>query len=346
VLIDGCRFLWNNANAIRTFSGKNWTIRNSQFNYNGYSGFQSAGLDNLLMTDSETSYNNWRGSWGKVYSWFIGGAKIHQGRGHLIKNHRAFGNLAPGLWYDVQNHDIYIDGLVSAYNASCSLFLELSQGPFTVENSILGPSIGEKSTVFLTSIITELLMKNSIIFSDVTGNFTGGIDGNTGQKVKEQGLVRLQWYLRNDPHANIAPIYPGLHRIEDTIMVSTSNSLYVLVEENGTNRSHPNYAKYDYAGKNNVFYGSQPGLEFSVLDKAYKTVSPTLAEWREIRTEIDSVWLDPKFSNPARLDFRLPDGSPLKKTHPDLPYKNLSDLSEEVLRNAHEFNIFAKFNQD
>lgn len=345
ILIDSCDFVWNNGHAVRTFYGKNWTIKNSRFNYNGYSGLQLAGNDNVIMSDCETSYNNWRGSWGQVYGWFIGGAKLHEGNGHLIKNHRAFGNLALGFWYDVQNHNMFIDGLVSAYNRSCSLFLELSQGPFTVENSILGPSIGPQAAVFSTSVITEMLMKNTIIYTDIKGNYTGGIDDNTGQKLGEQGLVRLQWYIRQDLHANQAIINPGLHRIEDTIMVSNSNFLYVFLENNGTNRSNPNYAKYDYAGKNNVFFGSQPGLEFSFLNKAYKKLKLTLPEWQKIRSEKDAIWLDPKFRDPGKLDFRIPEDSPLKISHPNLPYLDMSGPATEALALLDGFLKFARFGE-
>lgn len=345
VFIDRCRFVWNNAHGLRPFGGLNWTIRDSVFNYNGYSGMQINQLENFKMLNCDTSMNNWRGSWADFYSWFIGGAKIHEGNGHYVKNHRSFGNLALGLWYDIHLYNIYIEGLVSAYNHSSSLFLELSEGPFLVDRSIIGPTLRASANPFLTSVITSFVMRDSIVFNNFQGKgIIDGIDANTNQKIKAAAAVKLQWYLRQDLHAGRKEIFPGLHRIENCIIVSDSNVQYLLLEKNGTNRKNAKYKMYAYEGDNNVFYASDDDLIFSYSNTAYKDVDVDLQAWQEVRNETNAIWMNPDFVNPASLDFRLKNTqSTLMESHPNLPYRNYSGQSGQVLSQLGAFMEMADY---
>ncbi len=80
------------------------TLRRCTFNGNGWQGL-SVGyrLDNYLMEDCESSYNNWRGHTGLQYGWDAAGAKAFAVDGHtgfILRGHRSFANLTSGFWLD------------------------------------------------------------------------------------------------------------------------------------------------------------------------------------------------------------------------------------------------------
>lgn len=323
VLIENCRFTYNNGHGLRPMNGQRWTLRNVTSNYNGYSGIQISGLDDLLMVDCTTNFNNWRGAWGKCYSWFIGGIKIHNGNGHLIQNHQSFGNMCIGFWYDIHLHYIYIEGLRSGLNRGISCFLELSEGPFLVDQAILGPSLIHTSPTFSTSVVSDFKVSNSIIHGNAKAPLTGEIiDEATNSKIKEQGTVRLQWYLRGDPHAKAKELYPDMHDIRNSLITSSSSSQHIFRELNGTNRSHPKFKLYTYEGRNNVWYSAKSEKAFSFADEKYKDQTVDLNTWGKRVREQKSRWLKPDYVDADRLDFRLKsDNSGLTQSHPKVPFQ-------------------------
>ncbi|MCG9895040.1 MAG: right-handed parallel beta-helix repeat-containing protein, partial [Fimbriimonadaceae bacterium] len=111
VLIEGCRFVWNSSTGLQ-IHGRNWTIRNSVFNWNGVSGISSGPSENILFDGVETSWNVWRAWRGGEILYYTGGVKMHEVRRHTVLNHRAVGNATAGLWWDIFCRDVLVDGAV------------------------------------------------------------------------------------------------------------------------------------------------------------------------------------------------------------------------------------------
>lgn len=146
IRIVGSRFLWNNWIGLGVSGSKDVTIASSVANHNGVGGMSGAWIDGLLVQDSETSYNNWRGSRGVPtypgraldgnFIDFATGQKFFRLRDAAFLRHRAVGNLSGGLWLDWDNEGVVLEQLDMRGNLTHGLFVEASQGPIAVRDSV------------------------------------------------------------------------------------------------------------------------------------------------------------------------------------------------------------------
>jgi parallel beta-helix repeat protein len=111
-------------------------LRNLVLNYNGGQGWAMFRVRDLVVKDSETSYNNWRGALGGFTGWSVGN-KILSAHRLRIHNHRAVGNASRGLWLDYDIADAVIDSLVAIRNERDGIWIEASQGPITITRSTI-----------------------------------------------------------------------------------------------------------------------------------------------------------------------------------------------------------------
>ena len=297
-LIDSCDFLWNNWSGFGHGDVTDLTISNSRFLYNGGSGFHFGGghgAGNHLLVNNETSFNNWRGNWGGKRGWYIGGVKMHTLTGQVVKNHLSLGNLASGYWYDIHCKDVHIDGLVSIANKGQGLFLEISYGPFLVENSIMA----DNSVDFTTYTVGEATIRNNIVM-------------NTGIGNPDRSAVRLVWYPREgNDHWEQDPFLPGHHSLLNNVFLSLSGNQPLW--RFATNPKLPAF-KDGYEGVGNIWYN------FSANDGQFYfgnwgNTSGNYQAWVDYMgdQELEPRWTDPQFTQPERFDFRLRDSSPLKE---------------------------------
>ena len=146
VTIIHCSFVWNSWTGLSLYQSEDVTIRDVTANNNGVSGITGTKDSRLLIADSQTSYNNWRGSRG----WDVGdhgsaidpnfidfatGQKFFSLRHATFENHRAIGNLSGGIWLDYDNEDVTFDHVVLSGNLTHGLMIEASQGPVSVVDS-------------------------------------------------------------------------------------------------------------------------------------------------------------------------------------------------------------------
>jgi hypothetical protein len=135
LLIEDCTFQWNNAVGLKLNTSTNVTVRRSISTHNGMDGMGADEMRNLLLEDTVTSYNNWRGDWGGFYIWSIGQKFMHI-HGAVIRRHQSIGNQTRGFWLDTDNADIVIEDSIFRNNRRDGLFIEANNGPITVRNSI------------------------------------------------------------------------------------------------------------------------------------------------------------------------------------------------------------------
>jgi len=134
ITVEESEFRWNNWTGLGVATSNRITVRRSRGNNNGGHGISGYRIRGLLLEDTETSYNNWRGAWGGLIGWdpgnkFVG---VHQG---VVRRHTAIGNHARGMWFDFDNEHILIEESVFQGNRTDGIFIEANQGPFTVRAS-------------------------------------------------------------------------------------------------------------------------------------------------------------------------------------------------------------------
>lgn len=135
VVLEDCTFRWNNAVGLKILSSRNVTVRRSAAISNGIDGMSAYKAGAVLLEDTVTAYNNWRGGWGGLYGWAIGQKFMHV-HGAVIRRHRSIGNLTRGFWLDTDNVDVAIEDSVFRDNRRDGLFVEANNGPIAVRSSL------------------------------------------------------------------------------------------------------------------------------------------------------------------------------------------------------------------
>jgi hypothetical protein len=115
-------------------TGKSATLRNVRFLNNGIAGFGSYKQNGITIENAELARNNWRGAQVGFTGWATG-VKFGVTSNVVIKGWNAHHNYSHGLWFDFDNENVSVYGLVSAGNLGRGLFLEANPGPITVDNA-------------------------------------------------------------------------------------------------------------------------------------------------------------------------------------------------------------------
>lgn len=297
VYLDHVSLLWNNGEALFLNGIDNVTVRQSRFNYNGWKAVAMRVLKNVFWVDNETNFNLWRKFWGKGGGWFSAGNKNGQVEQVVFKRHRAIGNLGTGLWFDVHCHDVSLEEITTIYNTN-GVFLEISNGPFSIKNSLLAHAskVGLKST-----IASNVTATNNILYGYAYQ-----------QPIHISATLRITWGLRGGAAAQRNPLHPNPVLYKHNLIVGVPNQKVLVRYWNGVKpQSKPEFAAFNraYRGENNLFFVANNPRVFSFHNQ-YQGLK-NLHQWSEARNEINSQWLDPQFINPDKLDFRLQPNSPL-----------------------------------
>jgi hypothetical protein len=115
-------------------TGKAATLRNVRFVGNGIAGYGSYKQNGITIENAELTRNNWRGAQAGFTGWATG-VKFMMTSNVTIKGWNAHHNYSHGLWFDTDNENISVYGLVSAGNLGRGLYLEKNPGPITIDNA-------------------------------------------------------------------------------------------------------------------------------------------------------------------------------------------------------------------
>ena len=288
ILIEDCRFEWNNCGGYGVNTVRDLTVRRVVSNHNGGSGTTGCRLENVLYEDTENSYNNWRGDWGEFYSWSVGGTKFLQVRNGLWRRNRSIGNHALGFWFDCNCTHIVMDGCFWIRNTRSALFLEANQGPIAIRNSVMAFNAGG----IMSTNSSHITLENNILYGNGGAQITvqGPRDRtvpcwNWPGKTKKVVVQIDNWTLRN----NIA-VAAGRQQL-------CFNVSY----------ADPQLFLRTLKSQNNLWFDADRPNVFSVAG-----VHMTLDEWRSVAGQGQaSRFADPKFVEPQNLNFWFAGDSPV-----------------------------------
>jgi Right handed beta helix region len=137
IRVDQCTMEWNNFQGLGLANLDHVSVTGTVSNSNGSTGIAGWKLRSALLTDGETSYNNWRGYESGFTDWDPSGVKLMLIRDVAVLRHKANGNLSYGFWLDTDVVNVLIDSLTSTDNYNDGLFLEALLGPIEVRQSVL-----------------------------------------------------------------------------------------------------------------------------------------------------------------------------------------------------------------
>jgi len=306
LLVEDCNFDMHGSNAfaIRGEQLANITLRRSTFNGNGWKGLAVGyRVDNYIIEDCESSYNNWRGHTGLQYGWDAAGCKAFalDGQvGMVIRGHRSFANLTSGFWFDqsfTPRSPIDVtDSYFVANQFGAQLYLEKLTGPVNIERNVIWNSDGIRG---IDGTSWNVNLKNNILYTSS--------DGQPAIYLHRRGI--------ESEYAN----YSKDWSIHHNLIVSNSDSSQLLTNDSTDSQ----YAEFldTLSADHNVYYSVSRDYAFPLPTEE----TGGLPAWREATgEEKDSLWADPQFASAAKFDWTI-QNSTVKEKLPDLP----SPLSTE-----------------
>ncbi len=172
VTIDDCLLVWNNWLGLSVRATNSLTIKSSKANFNGGAGMTLWRVNDLLLVDSETSHNNWRGAAGGFIGWAPAGIKSLQITNAVYRGLVAISNQTRGVWFDTDCSDVVVDKAFICGNQTDGIFIEANPGPIKLSNSIIcdnrdgaGVLSGNSSGVSLDNDILYNNGKSQILIS-------------------------------------------------------------------------------------------------------------------------------------------------------------------------------------
>lgn len=111
----------NHGMALKVKAGM--TVERCRWYRNGQMGFGGSECDGAEIIESEVAYNNYAG-----YSdgWEAGGCKIAETDGITFQSNWFHHNDGPGLWCDINNINVLIEGNLCEYNNGNGIYHEIS----------------------------------------------------------------------------------------------------------------------------------------------------------------------------------------------------------------------------
>ena len=316
VLIDRCKVLWSAQSGLH-IDGSHWTIRDSEFSYNGGSGIAAGKSSDIRWERNRTNFNVWRLWRAGELGYYTGGFKMHETTGHTILGHEAIGNCTMGAWWDVHCRDVRIRDLVAVGNAA-NLQFELCEGPFDADRIVVaGGRAGDGQLRLWEHGATRL--RHSILYSNYRGSGT-------------TGLYNLRWFGRTDQHAAIAKITAGENLANDNVFLAGPNVPNFGMIDDIRGAEWSNREPMSYRGLRNLFWNpSQPEFFRRWIKDGDRTGelaarAISVENWLrpETYSEASPTVADPQLRDPEGFDYRFLPSSPLYSRRGDFPQVHLS----------------------
>ncbi|NOT54818.1 MAG: right-handed parallel beta-helix repeat-containing protein [Deltaproteobacteria bacterium] len=296
ILIEDCRFDWNNWGGLHFEQSRNVTVRRSAANHNGAVGMVAGFGKNFLFEENETSYNNWRGASGGFTGWEVAGLKhlfIHDA---LYRAHRAVANLASGMWFDSGNVNItLVDARIDG-NMVDGLYVEANHGPITVHKSIICHN-GRWGVLVANS--RKVTVEQNILYANAACQLVehGGRSVRTIEDSETKESVRLT---------------SGDWSVSHNIVVGTSETEKLFCSNQGSSEDSASWAAFrrSLVSEENVWFNPHTPEVFAL--PGGRQVS--LGTWRAaLGQDANSLFADPRLVDPAQHQFRLLPESPVPR---------------------------------
>lgn len=307
------------AGAGISVGGNNNVIQNSRFNYNGQQGIHSANTNNLLVKNSETSYNNTLA--GKQFDpgWEAGGNKFVRSKNAVVDGLVSHHNIGSGIWFDINNQNATIRNSISHHNGK-GIHYEISHTG-KIYNNLVYKNQYQYDTVSFNPLKFE---PNSPSAYGIYVSSSDGVEvfNNTVVENDRSG-ISVTGPIRDDGDGHKAYSYAAVLKNNLVAM----NAAYTGPLASGKTRDSFEYQVYNAAGaavdpalgSTNVvpFVGNKSDYNMFFLRNGGKTQTAssfgfnswndqTLAKWRT-RTGQDTHSLigNPLFIDAANEDYRL-----------------------------------------
>jgi parallel beta-helix repeat protein len=284
-LIEDCTLSNNATIGLLLVLARDGTLRRVSSVWNGGNGMDMYIAQSLVVEESEFSYNCWRSHQAKIWHYFPAGAKLCLARNVKVRRSSFVGNLARGLWLDINGEfNTFAENLVMD-NSDYGVFIETNHGPTSIEKNRVtgnwyGIMVGE-------SWLTELV--GNTIFQNRRGQVgVRAMDDRTQQGIKNRDF----FYAQETRGEHLEFRYqPMKLTMKDNILFSDGKEDVLYRHETALGTGFAEHIK-TYRGDNNTLYHTKREKVF-VPEPVSADI--TLKEWqKKTKQDKQSEWKDPK----------------------------------------------------
>jgi autotransporter-associated beta strand protein/parallel beta-helix repeat protein len=304
-------------------SGTNTQVLNSTFNYNGEEGIAASGATNLLVQNSMTCYNNTLPGKQFATGWEAGGIKCASGMANTVINGlTSVGNIGSGIWFDMASQNTTIKNCLVSQNGD-GIHYEISYGGQIYNNVVsnskfsrdqigfnpttLNPYSPSSQGIYLSSSAYCNVYNNTVVNNDNVGIVSGG-------------------GVRGDQSANNYNVFSYGNNLVNNI--GSKNSAYQDPASGAGNFFEYSVGDVNAATMTTASTGStsttgnlSPAAPYKFSTSNYNLfqLSDLFESWTYTTSsswqlgtsqDLNSLWTDPKFTNPAAGNYTLQAGSP------------------------------------
>ncbi len=297
-LIERLNVSDNVASGISISSSHKGILRRVTANNNGSNGIGiGEGSSRILVEDSETSFNNYRGGWSGWTAWHASGSKSGGVEKVHFRRHASVGNYANGLWFDVYCRDVLVEDSFFFGNKRMGVMFELTKprgGPQILRNSVC--AFNDNTGIFLS------MASNSAVLGCL-------LIGNGGGGFVEDESKDAQILYKFAPHPQGPKSAEDWQSVvvRDTIMASSDGRIVDYLSRKSTPVKEFPYVLSVLATDNNTYWSREPA-GFRLPDETWGD----LEQWREALAkygapggrDAHSRWEDPGLAEDAKKEFR------------------------------------------
>ena len=161
--------------------GDRMHLINSRIIYNGQLGVGGSG-EGYVIEGNEIAYNNYAGY---ISPWEAGGTKFAVSNNYILRNNYVHHNDGPGLWDDINNYDVLIEGNITFYNQRNGIYHEIS-GSAVIRNNVAmfnglnGDNWLWGSQILIATSEGNQVYDNIAVVDETRGNGIGVVNQNRG----------------------------------------------------------------------------------------------------------------------------------------------------------------------
>lgn len=332
LLVEDCLF---EHGAARGFDARanHSVFRRCTTRLNGQMGFSGYG-DHVLVEDCALLYNNTKHS--SFVCFEQGGCKVVRAGHWVVRRVRAAGNDGPGIWFDIDNHDVVIEQCRCEGNAGPGIMYEISADA-VIRNNVcwkngyawrkdvrfdsIFNSVGHAEPVYGQGILVQMSRSVRVHNNTCVENRRCGIElrHHAYQQAGHAGHSRDLYRLRDVEVFNNLLADNGWDNLMMTPPpLNPSKTGEVLDNRSDHNLFHSSAALLQHGGDL---------LAYCRWGKTQRVGSQSLEEWRASEhQDLHSIQWEPFFVDVAAGDFRLEPGSPAAgrgRPVPDLEHDHL-----------------------
>lgn len=318
ILVENCTFQGNNNEGLYVADTRDLTLRGVRCNFNGTLGMGINRVRNLLVEDSEASYNTWRVRWANwTDGWATCAFKTMHVHEQAWRRFVAIGNYSTGMWWDTDNSHVVAEDCFVSHNRVRGLFIENSPGPFVVRRSIIANTRATGDTgagVRLTST-PDVTLEHNLVYNNQAQQYyivgtisrTDNVDWETGANygapfTDNNGVYHPTFV---DPVTGYTFDKARRHAYRNNVFVGAgaNQDLYAF-----PNKDYFNFFYPTLVSNSNAFWNPVDTTVWDIRDRG----TQNFAWWKSYTgQDAQSLWADPRFVDPGNNDFRRQTGSPI-----------------------------------